>query len=143
MGTFVKLSSSVVIHVFYYKHDVYKHIQDKVWRFFNHMLSIMLSLAKHYYVKRFSGQHELFHTDYDFFLLRIAKHFPSDSSKIQQNKWRSLEARWPITLQSVSQQQHILYNNFSSIIIFRARLSLFRKHMPSKILMNKHNASIL
>ena len=30
--------------------------------------------------------------------LSIAKHFPSDSPKIQQNKWRSLEARWPIIL---------------------------------------------
>ena len=31
---------------FFYKHDVYKHIQAQVWWFFKHMLSIMLSLAK-------------------------------------------------------------------------------------------------
>ena len=43
----------------------------------------------------------------------------------------------------MSQQQHILYNNFSSIIIFWAWSSLFGKHTPSRILMNKHNARIL
>ena len=42
-------------HVFFYKHDVYKHIQSQVWWFFKHMLSIMLSLAKYYYVKYLSG----------------------------------------------------------------------------------------
>ena len=55
------------VHVFLYKYDVYKHIQAQVWRFFKHMLSIMLSLAKHYHVKHFFGLHEFFHNDYDFF----------------------------------------------------------------------------
>ena len=41
-------------------------------------------------------------------------------SNMQGSKWRSLRARWPIILESVSQQQHILYNNFLNIITFRA-----------------------
>ena len=80
---------------FLYKHDVYKHIQAQVWWFFKHMYMLL---------------NEFFHTDC-FFLLSIAKHFPSDSSKMQQNKWRSLETRWPIILRSVSQQQHISSQN--------------------------------
>ena len=35
---------------FFYKNDVYKYTQEQVWRFFKHVLSIMLSLAKYYYV---------------------------------------------------------------------------------------------
>ena len=41
------------VHVLFYKHDVYKHIQAQIWWFFKHMLRIMLSLAKYYYVKHF------------------------------------------------------------------------------------------
>ena len=43
------------LHVFFYKHGVYKHIQAQVWWFFKHMLSIMLSLGKYYHAKHFSG----------------------------------------------------------------------------------------
>ena len=35
------------VRFFFYKHDVYKHIQAQVWWFFKNMLSIMLSLAKY------------------------------------------------------------------------------------------------
>ena len=40
---------------FFNKHDVYRHIQAQAWLFFKHVLSIILSLAKYYYVKYFSG----------------------------------------------------------------------------------------
>ena len=82
------------------------------------MLKIMLSLAKYYNVSNiFLWVAWIFPYWPWFFLLSVAKHFPSDLSKLKQNKWRSLQARWPIILQSVSQQQRI-----SSLI------SIFRKH---------------
>ena len=40
---------------FFYKHDVFKHIQAQVWWFFIHMLSIMLSLAEYYRLSIFLG----------------------------------------------------------------------------------------
>ena len=53
--------------MFFYKHGVYEHMQARFWWFFKHMLNIMLSLVKYYYVKHFFGKHEFFHTDYGFF----------------------------------------------------------------------------
>ena len=87
----------LTLHVFFYKHVVYKHIQAQVWRLFKHMLSIMLSLAKYYCVKHFWVAWIFLYWLW-FFVLSIAKHFPSDSSKMLQNKWCSLEARWLIIL---------------------------------------------
>ena len=136
---------------FFYKHDV-KHIQAQVWRFFTHMLSITLSLAKCYYVNHFSGQHEFFHTDYDFFCYVLKNIFFLIRQKCSKINGAHLRpgGLWYYTLCHNN-------NNTFCIIIFEAKFtffsckksalwawsSLFRKYTPSKILMNKHNASIL
>ena len=106
------------------------------------MLSIMLNLAKYYYVKHFSGQHGFFHTMN--FSVKYWKTFSfwfvKKCIKINGAYFRPGGLLYYSLCHN---KNNILYNNFLSIITFRGWSSLFRKHTPSKILMNKHNASIL